>query len=228
MVLPWRDCILSFQCITYYYHKLQCCLQIILGSASGTRQMILREMGYDFEIQCANIDEKAIRHDSPEQLVVALGYAKAEAIRAQRQAAGADDSIVADPHAPTLLITGDQVVVHEGQILEKPESPEEARRFISGYARSLACTVGSVVVTNLVTGKAYHGVDRAEIYFHDIPAAVIEAVIEEGSVYKCAGGLMVEHPLVSPLVASMVGDIDSVLGLSKRLTTSLIQKALAP
>lgn len=28
--------------------------------------------------------------------------------------------------------------------------------------------------------------------------------IEEGSVYYSAGGLMVEHPLISPLVAAMV------------------------
>lgn len=42
-----------------------------------------------------------------------------------------------------------QVVVHEGKVLEKPESIEEARSHISGYGHSPAATVGSVLCTNL-------------------------------------------------------------------------------
>lgn len=51
-------------------------LRIILGSASRTRQAILKEMGYSFEVHTADIDEKAIRKSSPEELVMALAHAK--------------------------------------------------------------------------------------------------------------------------------------------------------
>jgi septum formation protein len=54
---------------------------------------------------------------------------------------------------------------------------------------------------------------------------VVEALIEEGDVMWCAGGLMVEHPLVAPLVKKMVGPIDSVMGLPKDLLLRLLLEA---
>ncbi|KAH9322208.1 hypothetical protein KI387_016847, partial [Taxus chinensis] len=125
---------------------------------------------------------------------------------------------------PSLLITADQVVVHEGVIREKPSSEEEARVFIKGYSRSPASTIGSVLVTNLKTGLRKGGWDKAEIYFHPIPDDVIESLIKDGLVFNAAGGLLVEHPLTSPFVESMVGTIDSVMGLPKDLTLSLIKE----
>jgi len=127
---------------------------------------------------------------------------------------------------PLLLITADQVVVHEGVIREKPSSEEEARLFIKGYSRAPACTVGSVMVTNLKTGLKKGGWDKAEVYFHPIPDDVVESLIKEGTVFKVAGGLLVEHPLTSPLVEAMVGSIDSVMGLPKDLTRALINEVL--
>lgn len=40
-------------------------MKIILGSQSQWRQQILKEMGYEFEVMSADIDEKAIRHKDP-------------------------------------------------------------------------------------------------------------------------------------------------------------------
>lgn len=51
-------------------------VRIILGSASRTRQAILKEMGYTFEVQTADIDEKAIRRKDARELVMALANAK--------------------------------------------------------------------------------------------------------------------------------------------------------
>jgi predicted house-cleaning NTP pyrophosphatase (Maf/HAM1 superfamily) len=50
--------------------------------------------------------------------------------------------------------------------------------------------------------------------------------IEEGDVFYVAGGLLVEHPLTSPLVEAIVGTIDSVMGLPKSLTEKLIKESL--
>eukprot|EP00897_Mesotaenium_endlicherianum_P008355 jgi/Mesen1/7548/ME000392S06806 len=197
---------------------------IILGSGSMTRQAILREMGYEYEVMKAGIDESAIRREKPEDLVLALSHAKAQAIEAKLAAAGTTYSATASRH--TLLITADQVVVHEGVIREKPLSEQEARLFISGYGRAPASTVGAVLVTNLNTGFKTGAVDSTEVYFHPIPADVVEKLVKDENTYNSAGGLMVEHPLVSPLVEAMVGSIDSVMGLPKKLTEALIQEAL--
>jgi hypothetical protein len=39
----------------------------------------------------------------------------------------------------------------------------QAREFIAGYARAPASTVGSVVLTDLASGRSWEGVDVAEV-----------------------------------------------------------------
>ncbi|KAK9165522.1 hypothetical protein Scep_000713 [Stephania cephalantha] len=198
--------------------------QIILGSSSKARKQILSEMGYEFTIMTADIDEKAIRMEKPEDLVMALAEAKADGIISRLQTTDISERkdnhillITADTAEaiisrlqtveyktldtePTLLITADQVVVYEGKIREKPSSKEEARQFIKGLCH-----------------------------------------IEEGHVLYVAGGLIIEHEWILPLVKEvvgllslfpylnepiMVGTTDSVMGLPKALVEKLISEAL--
>ncbi|KAL1536360.1 7-methyl-GTP pyrophosphatase-like isoform X1 [Salvia divinorum] len=194
--------------------------EIILGSSSKARREILAEMGYEFTIVSADIDEKSIRKERPEDLVMALAEAKADAIMMKLTAQ------VEDISHSTLLITADTVVVYQGTIREKPTTAEEARRFIRDYSGGSGKVVGSVVVTNLVTGSRKGGWESAEVYFLEIPDEVIDSLIEEGITFNVAGGLMLEHPLILPLVDSVVGTADCVMGLSKTLTEKLMKEAL--
>lgn len=78
------------------------------------------QYGFSFDILTADLDERSIgdRADSPEQLVTMLAKAKADALMPQLEARPAQER-------PRFLITCDQVVVHKGRILEKPESADE-------------------------------------------------------------------------------------------------------
>ncbi|XP_044469630.1 7-methyl-GTP pyrophosphatase [Mangifera indica] len=196
--------------------------KIILGSSSMARREILAEMGYEFSIITADIDERSIRREKPEELVMALAEAKADAIIQGLQSAKQFEE---DAQA-TLLITADTVVVYKGMIREKPSGKEEAREFIKGYSGSHAAVVGSVLITNLKTGTRKGGWERAEVYFHDIPDEVIDNLIDEGIMLNVAGGLMLEHPLTLPFVEAVVGGTDTVMGLPKALTEKLIRGAL--
>ncbi|KAI4374983.1 hypothetical protein MLD38_012909 [Melastoma candidum] len=147
----------------------------------------------------ADIDEKAIRKDDPDDLVMALAEAKAEAICQKL------------PH---------------GAVREKPSSEEDARKFLKGYSGGYAATVSSVLVTNLKSGTRKGGMDRVEIHFDEIPGEVIETLIMEGIVLKSAGGLIIEHPSIVPYVKRVAGTTDSVMGLPKALPEKLIKDAL--
>ncbi|XP_059293204.1 uncharacterized protein LOC132046561 isoform X1 [Lycium ferocissimum] len=225
--------------------------KIILGSSSMARRKILVDMGYEFTLMTADIDEKSIRKDNAEELVVALAEAKADAIMSRLKTT---DHLKENTH-PTLLITADTVAVYQGIIREKPSSKEEARHFIKCYSGGQATVVGSVVVTNLTKGIRKGAWERSEVYFHDIPDEVIDSLIEEGIILNVAGGLMLEHPLTLPFVDTVVclslslslcslelliadlfilslpntlqiGTADSVMGLPRSLTEKLIQEAL--
>ncbi|KAL3372120.1 hypothetical protein AABB24_008584 [Solanum stoloniferum] len=223
--------------------------KLILGSSSTARKKILGDMGYEFTTMSADIDEKAIRKEKPEDLVMALAEAKADAIISKFRKienlekdvnptilVAADTAEAIIPRVsigesegdaePTLLITCDQVVVYEGVVREKPSSEAEARQFMKDYANGHAATVSSVLVTNLATGSRRGEWDKVEIYFHDIPDEVIDKLIEEGTVLYAAGGLIIEHPLVLPYIKEVVGSTDSVMGLPKALTERLIKEVL--
>ncbi|KAK5832497.1 uncharacterized protein LOC108453398 isoform X1 [Gossypium arboreum] len=199
-----------------------CPFKIILGSSSIARRNILAEMGYEFSLMSADIDEKGIRKEKPEELVMALAEAKADSIVSKLQTMNNQDK----DEKPTILIAADTVVVYEGVVREKPANEKEAREFIKGYSGGHAATVGSVIVTNLKTGFRKGEWDRVEIYFHEIPDEIIKKLIEEGAVLHVAGGLIIEHPLIMPYVKEVVGTTDSVMGLPKALTEKLIKEAL--
>ncbi|CAM9002240.1 unnamed protein product [Rhodiola kirilowii] len=181
-------------------------------------------MGCDFTIVTADIDEKGIRKDKPEELVMALAEAKADAIVSKLQLS-TENSQEKDAY-PTLLLAADTVVVYDGMVREKPSSKEEAYKFLKDYSGGHAATVGSILVTNLSRGVKKGDWDRVEIYFHEIPEETINNLIEEGAVLNVAGALIIEHPLIQPCVKEVIGGSDSVMGLSKALTKKLIKEVL--
>ncbi|CAA7393701.1 unnamed protein product [Spirodela intermedia] len=197
--------------------------KIILGSKSVARRKILADMGYQFTVMTADIDEKGIRRENPAELVSVLAKAKADAIISRLNIADYEGT----DNEPTLLITSDIVVVHKGIIREKPSSEEEAWEFLKGYSGGHVSTVGSVVITNLKTGVRIEGLDTAEVYFHDIPDEIIAKLIDERVVFNVAGGLLLEHPLQLPFVEAVVGASDSVMGLPMALTEELIHRSVA-
>jgi len=75
------------------------------------------------------------------------------------------------------------------------------------------------------------GVDSATIFFRPSIAAhskkdhLVDLLLQEGApVMDCAGGLMVEHPLVQAHLERIDGTQDSVMGLSKDLVMRLLQE----
>lgn len=186
-------------------------MKIILGSKSAGRRQVLEKAGYKFEVMTADIDEKATRSDDYEKLPLILAHAKA-------------DALLEKIKEPAILITSDQVVVCNGELREKPETEEEARRFLESYAMYPAQTNTAVVVTNTVTGKRAEGVDIAKAYFKPIPEAVIDKLIEEGKVMHAAGGYIIEDPLCKPYVERIEGERDSITGLPLKLTEKLMEE----
>jgi len=184
-------------------------LRIVLGSGSKYRQQLLREMGYDFEVISPSVGEQSIRRADPEALALALAHAKA-------------DAVVASLQSPALVITADQVVVHQGQIREKPGSADEARQYLRSCGDAPSETVSAVVVTDSASGRRVAGVDVVRIYLRPLPDELIEDRIADGEIFYCAGALRLEDPLIAPYIERIEGEMDSVMGLPKALTARLM------
>jgi septum formation protein len=221
---------------------------LLLGSASFTRKIILKEMGIPFHIVVRPIDEKALGDrlaDPPDRLVLSLARAKMQHLLDEIRAGRCEADLPPVPlraigvgeKQPAahewIVLTGDQVVTCNGAILEKPDSVEEARAMVGRYALHPPSTVGSVVVAHYPSGVQVHGVDTATIHFApSISGALVDELLaEDAPVMSCAGGLMVEHPRVREHLVRIDGTEDSVMGLSKDLVLRLLedlQRALNP
>ena len=186
-------------------------MKLILGSKSAGRRAVLDGAGFDYEAMSADIDEKAIRFEDPEKLVLALAHAKADALLEQI------DKVA-------LLITADQVVVQGGKILEKPEDEDEARKFLRGYWEYPMETVSSVVITNTQTGKRVEGVDIAKVYFNKFSEDIIKKAITDGRIMHCSGAMRCEDPPFVDYIAKFEGTKDSTSGMPLVLLNKLLDE----
>jgi septum formation protein len=202
--------------------------KLVLGSKSWSRKELLQTLDVPFTVAVAGIDESAIRSSNPRELVLKLGHAKANALLVSgcldEHARQGD----AERAGKALLITGDSVVVHKDQILEKPESKQQAREFLNSYGTAPATTVSSIIVVDVDSGRRWDGVAEAEVYFHPMPPEVIEELIDSGGSMESAGGLRIEHPAVERYTHFIIGEKSAVMGFSVSLVEELLARALKP
>lgn len=191
--------------------------KFILGSASASRQALLEATGASFEVMVPDIDEKALgerANGNADALVRLLAGAKADALIGQLRS---NDT-------GAILLTGDQVVTYRGEIREKPRDINEARDFIESYASAPCSTVGAICLHDLTSGRRIIGVHTANVHMAPLPSHIIDELLVEGTVLHCAGGLMVEHPILSPYLRRVEGGVDSVMGLSTTLLANLLEE----
>jgi predicted house-cleaning NTP pyrophosphatase (Maf/HAM1 superfamily) len=210
---------------------------LLLGSASFTRKLILTEMNVPYAKLVRPIDERGIgnRGGDPGELVTMLAHAKMDHLLGEILGGNCDDELPSSSSADDegggrgwVILTADQVVTHGGRVLEKPDSVEEAREFVEGYADGgPVSTHGACVLAHLPSGLRTSGVDTASVYFGRTVAGsdLVDRMLREGApILGCAGGLMIEHPLVREHVVKIDGTEDSIMGLSKDLVERLLEE----
>jgi septum formation protein len=90
----------------------------ILGSASPRRAELLRQAGFSFEIDAADVDETPLRAEDAASYVARVARDKAAA--------------VARRHPPTaVILTADTTVVVDGVVLGKPQDDADSARMLS-------------------------------------------------------------------------------------------------
>lgn len=184
-------------------------MKLILGSQSKNRQEVLRRAGIEFEIQTADIDEKAIRHDDYEQLPLLLARAKA-------------DALIKEIAEPALLVTADTVTTFHGELREKPESPEQAQHYLETYSRDEPIIViTAVTVTNTVSGQRAEGIDVAELTIDKLPPQLVAELVDDPLSLTVAGGFTVLDERLQPYFVGQKGSDTSIAGLPLELMERL-------
>lgn len=204
---------------------------VVLGSRSWSRKTLLQQLSPPpLTLTAADINEEAAAAASnactARDTVLSIGLAKLRAVLPFHVSPG-DGSRrgVKGVAGRTLVICGDAVVTHGDAILGKPATVDAARALLRTYHMAPVTTVSSLVVADAEGGAYWAGIDEAEVYFHALPDAVIEAMLADGGM-ESAGALRIEHAAVQPFIDCIVGDLSAVMGFSQPLCARLVAAAL--
>lgn len=185
-------------------------LRVILASKSPRRKELLGDIVDNFEIITAEVDETLSPDVHPSVGVGILAVRKGAAVAA-----------MLDPDC--LVISSDTLVELDGIPLGKPDGVDGAHamlRTLSGKTHSVHTGVAVHYRGGVVSGVATSRVTFCELSDEDI-----EWYISTGEPMDKAGAYGIQG-LGGKFVLGYDGDFDTIVGLSRTLTRTLIEEAL--
>ncbi|SRR5579875_951137 len=170
---------------------------LVLASTSPRRRQLLQGAGLGFEIVESGVDEQMRQSESGRSFALRMACEKALAVSGRR---------------PDALVLGaDTVVEIEGEILGKPQTPDEARSMLqklSGRVHRVFTGFALARRSIIVESAAV----LSQVRFRELARADIERYIATQEPYDKAGGYAVQGE-AGEFIAAVEGSITNVMGL---------------
>ncbi|MGZ3142377.1 Maf family protein [Lentzea chajnantorensis] len=194
-------------------------MHLILASQSPARLSVLRAAGIEPVVRVSGVDEDALvaslTDPTPEETVVALSAAKAEAVEH-------DDECV--------VIGCDSMLLFEGELVGKPGTVEVARERWQRVAGKSGVLITGHTVLRVSGGEVVDRASAAEsttVRFGTPAAEELEAYLATGEPLHVAGGFTIDG-LGGWFIDGIDGDHTSVIGISLPLTRRLLGRLGVP
>ena len=187
---------------------------IILGSASPRRSAFLRQMGLNFEIRAADIDETPLENESPTALVRRLAEGKAQAVVEALPPNGPEEEA-------KLVIAADTVVAIGDQVLGKPVNEADARRMLKQLRTGPHQVHSAICLRSIGDGRQETRLNSSNVIMRAYSDEEIETYIATRDPMDKAGAYAIQHPEFAP-VAELDGCFTGVMGLPLGDLTDLL------
>ena len=180
---------------------------LILASASPRRHELLRQIGLDFEVYAADVDEHA--EGDPAKVVCLLAERKAKAAFAR--------------YPGRVILAADTLVYAKGEVLGKPRDEADALRMI-GLLRDDWHEVYTGVCVIDRYGHEHTGADKTAVHFMPISDDEICAYVNGGEPFGKAGAYAIQG-VAGAFISGIEGSYSNVIGLPLHLVKALLGKA---
>jgi len=153
-------------------------LKLVLASTSPRREEILTQLNLKFTIVPSKIDESNFDYSNPVELVKVLAEEKASSV----------SQLVED----AIIIAADTVVVHNEQILGKPNSKYDAKKMLKRLSSDQHQVITGVAVLNSRTGESYIDYNITEVKMTSLTENEINNYVETGEPLDKAGAYAIQ------------------------------------
>ncbi|RKN07659.1 Maf family protein [Streptomyces radicis] len=183
--------------------------RLVLASQSPARLTLLRQAGLAPEVIVSGVDEDGVSAASPAELARVLAEAKAAAVAARPEAAGA------------LVVGCDSVLELDGRAYGKPQDAEDAiARWKAMRGRSGVLHTGHCVV-DAASGERAADTESTTVRFGSPSDAEVAAYVATGEPLRVAGAFTL-NGRSAPFVDGIDGNAGNVIGLSLPLLRALL------
>lgn len=172
----------------------------MLASSSPRRREILEHLNLSCEILVGPAIELPAEGTAPELLVCRNASSKVEGV----------SPAVSAPHV--LIISADTVVVLDGLVMGKPETPFQARQMLEKLSGRTHEVFTGVSVRSGPSGPQETGYERTEVTFRDLSSEEIAGYVETGEPLDKAGAYGIQG-IGAFLVRKISGCYYNVVGL---------------
>lgn len=170
---------------------------LVLGSKSPRRKEILKQAGYNFQVNVSNVSEDVVEI-LPEDKVLAIAKKK-----------GLD--IFSRYNSPDVVVlSADTIVVVDNEILGKPKDIVDARRMMHLLEGKKHFVYTAVFIQSVFKNDSF--VEKTEVEVSSMTDEEIESYIQTKEPYDKAGGYAIQG-IFSKYIKGINGDYYNVMGL---------------
>lgn len=169
---------------------------MILASNSKRRQEILRDIGFNFKVLTADIEEISDKKEISE-MILDIAEKKLDKI--------------AKENVNDFVLAADTVVELEGRIFGKPKSREEAESFLKTLSGKTHKVITAYVFKNISKNIVIKDVVISKVKFYDLDDETIKWYLDTSEPFDKAGAYGIQGQ-GRVLVEKIEGDYFAIMG----------------
>lgn len=172
--------------------------KLILASASPRRQLLLRQIGLQFEVRESGADENVPEGITPDRLVRMLSERKASA--------------VAKKEMDAMIIGADTIVVLDKNILGKPVDQKDAANMLKMLSGRTHEVYTGFTIIDRPSNTSVSAVEVTKVTFRPLGEEEITAYVKSGSPMDKAGAYGIQDDYGAVFVEKIDGCFYNVVG----------------
>ncbi len=182
---------------------------IILASGSPRRRDLLRQIGIDFTVDPADVNESILSGELPEAYAIRVSLDKA--------------MVAAKKAGEGIVIAADTIVVFKNVILGKPADPHDAKRILKMLSGKMHRVITGLVVMNAATRMVSCKTSTTKVWFRNLDEDEVQKYVLSGEPMDKAGAYGIQGK-GALLVARIEGCYNNVVGLPLSLLDEMLRE----